>query len=93
MHFGFGVKHIVLTLADSSEGMAIVGLCAAIAETHSLAFSTQVIQEYAELYSANAGSNITPSYRHSEALVSSCSGVLAQSPFGSVVEFLVRFYA
>lgn len=92
MYYGFGVKHIVRTLAESAEGMATVALCAALAECHSLAMSTQVVQEYAKLYSANGGGSLTPSYRQWEALVSSCSGVLAQSPFGSVVEFFMRFH-
>ena len=92
MHFGFGIKHVVRILADSSEGMAVVAFCAAVAESHSLPFSTQVIQVYAKIYSAKAASNITSSYRQWEVLVRSCSEVLAQSSFGLVVEFFVRFH-
>ena len=36
MYFGFGVKHVVRTLADSDEGMSTVALCACIADAHSL---------------------------------------------------------
>ena len=31
MHFGFGIKHIIRTLADSVEGMATIALCSALA--------------------------------------------------------------
>lgn len=92
MYFGFGVKHIIRTLADSSEGMAIVAICSSIAEVHGLAISTQIVREYAELYSANFNGNLMPSFRQWEALVKSCSGVLSRSPFGSVVEFFMRFH-
>ena len=90
MYFGFGVKHIVRTLAESREGMATVAICASLTEAHSSEMSTSIIQEYAKLYGAGATSNLVPSYRQWEALVRACSGVLAQSPFGVVVEFFLR---
>ena len=93
IYFGFGVKHLVRTLAETSEGMATVAICSSIAEVHSLAISTQIIQEYVKLHSANADVSLMPSVRQWEALVNSCSGVLARSPFGSVVEFFMRFHA
>lgn len=92
IYFGFGVKHIVRTLADSFEGMATVALCSALAEVHSLRISTQIIQEYVKLYSTGAEGNLIPSYRQWEALVNSCSGILAQSTFGPVVEFFMQFH-
>ena len=92
IYFGFGVKHIIRTLADSSEGMATVAICSSIAEVHGLAISTQIVQEYAKLYSANSDGSLMPSYRQWEALISSCSGVLSRSPFGTVVEFFMRFH-
>ncbi|CAF9915692.1 MAG: hypothetical protein HETSPECPRED_002559 [Heterodermia speciosa] len=90
MYFGFGVKHIVRTLAESREGMVTVALCASLSEAHSLEMSTSIIKEYAKLYGAGATGNLVPSYRQWEALVRTCSGVLAQSPFGVVVEFFWR---
>ena len=92
VYFGFGVKHIIRTLADSAEGMATVAICSAIAEVHGLAISTQIVQEYAKLYSANSDGTLMPSFRQWEALVNSCSGVLSRSPFGSVVEFFMRLH-
>lgn len=92
IYFGFGVKHIVRTLADSSEGMATVAMCASIAEVHGLAISTQIVQEYAKLYSVNSDGSLMPSFRQWEALTHSCSGVLSRSPFGSVVEFFMKFH-
>ena len=92
MYYGFGVKHIVRTLTDSSEGMATVAICSAVAEVHGLAISTQIVQEYAKLYSASSDGTLMPSFRQWESLVNSCSGVLATSPFGSVVEFFMRFH-
>ena len=40
IYYSFGVKHIVRTLAESSEGMATVAICSSIAEVHGLAIST-----------------------------------------------------
>ena len=90
MYFGFGVKHIVRTLAESREGMTTVAICAAMAEIHGSWMSAFIVQEYAKLYSAGAPGNLVPSYRQWEALVKSCSGVLSQSPFGLVFEFFKR---
>ena len=92
MYFGFGIKHIVRTLAESREGMTTVAICAAVAEVHSPEVSTLIIQDYTKLYAAGAPGNLVPSYRQWEALVKSCSGVLAQSPFGLVFEFFSRFH-
>lgn len=92
MYFGFGVTHIVRTLAESREGMATIAICAAVAEVHGREMSPMIIQEYAQLYNADATGNMMPSYRQWEALVRSCSGVLAQSTFGIVVEFFKRFH-
>ena len=91
IYYGFGVKHIVRTLADSAEGMATLAICSSIVEVHSLGVSTQIVQEYAKLYGGNSEGNLMPSFRQWECLVNSCSGVLATSPFGSVVEFFMRF--
>lgn len=93
MYFGFGIKHIVRFLADSTEGMATVAICSALAEVHSSEVSTRILQEYVKLYSADAGKNLTPSYRQWEALIRACSGVLAQSPFGEIVDFFTRFHS
>ena len=91
IYYGFGVKHIVRTLADSAEGMATLAICSSIVEVHSPSISTQILQEYAKLYGSNSEGNLMPSFRQWECLVNSCSGVLATSPFGSVVEFFMRF--
>lgn len=91
MLFGFGVKHIVRTLADSSEGMATVAICAAITEAHGMAISTQIVQEYAKLFGTYSDGALMPSYRQWEALVNACSGVLSRSPFGSIAEFFMKF--
>ena len=91
IYYGFGVKHIVRTLADSAEGMATLAICSCIVEVHSLSVSTQIVQEYAKLYGGRSEDHLIPSFRQWECLVNSCSGVLATSPFGSVVEFFMSF--
>lgn len=92
IYFGFGVRHLVRTLADSAEGMTTVAICASIAEVHGLAISTQIVQEYAKLYTTNSDGSLMPSFRQWEALMNACSGVLSRSPFGTVVEFFMRFH-
>lgn len=63
MHFGFGVKHIVRTLADSAEGMATVALCAALTEAHSTSVSVEILQEFAKLYRTGDDGTLMPSFR------------------------------
>ncbi|MCJ1476271.1 hypothetical protein MMC13_004937 [Lambiella insularis] len=92
MYFGFGVKHIIRTLADSSEGMATLVICSSIAEIHGLAISTQIVAEYAKLYNEQSDSSFLPSARQWGALIQACSGALSRSPFGSVVEFFMKFH-
>lgn len=89
MHFGFGVKHIVRTFADSAEGVATIALCAALTEVHSTSVSVEILQEFATLYNPGDGGNLMPSFRQWDALLASCSGVLSASPFGSIVEFFL----
>ena len=57
--------------------MAMVAICAAVAEVHGPEMFTLIIQEYAQLYNSDATGNLMSSYRQWEALVRSCSGILA----------------
>ena len=92
IYFGFGIKHIVRTLADSREGLSTIALCASVAEVHEPSASAYIIYEYAKLCSGNSPPDLMPSVRQWGALTKCCSGVLSTSPFGVIVEFFMSFH-
>lgn len=86
--FGFGVKHVVKTLAQSREGLASIALCGALAESHSLEISAQTLSAYADL--SGVPRDLSPSVAQWKQLASTCSGCLANSRFSETVrKFMV----
>ncbi|OAL02322.1 hypothetical protein IQ06DRAFT_304520 [Phaeosphaeriaceae sp. SRC1lsM3a] len=81
--FGFGVKHVVKTLAQSKEGLACIALCGALTESHSLESSAQTLSAYADL--SGVPRDISPSVAQWKQLASTCSGCLAKSKFSATV--------
>ena len=48
--FGFGIRHITRDLARTREGLGCIGLCAALAESHSLELSGHILSAFADTY-------------------------------------------
>lgn len=86
VYFGFGVKHVARTLAQTTEGATFIMLCSALAEAHSVRLSARVLFELTRLYSSNTTPVMTPSLRQWLLVVEACCGLLSSSPFGVVVE-------
>lgn len=81
--FGFGVKQIVTDLAETEEGMTLVGLCAALTTTYDSLFSAKVLRELCVL--CKAPQSFTPALRQWKALVELCAGILSSSHFELVL--------
>lgn len=88
--FGFGVKHIVRSMQESSEGLACLGICACLTEELSAIIAAKVMRELFLLYDPPA--EITPSLRQWSSLVEASEGLLAATEFGLVLHGLTRLY-
>lgn len=73
------IKQVVVDLAESEEGMALVALCAALGTAYEPFFSAQVLREFCQL--SGAPRDITPALRQWEMLVNLCAGILSSGGF------------
>ena len=86
--FGVGVRHILHTLVQTSQGAASVALAACLTETHSAEFSASVFYEIAKLMGSPA--ELSPSFQQWEQYVRVCSGIFADTHFAHRVAKLAR---
>lgn len=84
--FGLGVRHIVRTLTQTTQGASCVALCAALAETYHVDVAGLVLMELASRY--QAPQDLSPSFLQWQALVRSCAGIFKSSSFGLKVHTL-----
>lgn len=89
-HLVFGINRITRSLADSAEGMNSLLVCSALTEAHSTIVSVEILQEFANLNQPDDKTLLMLSLDQWKALLSSSSGFLSTSAFGSVVEFFLR---
>lgn len=75
--FGFGIKEVVTDLADTEEGLTLVGLCAALSATYDALFSAKVLRELYVL--CKAPQSFTPALKQWKALVELCAGILTSA--------------
>ncbi|KAK4444582.1 hypothetical protein QBC34DRAFT_414886 [Podospora aff. communis PSN243] len=87
---GFGTKHIIHSLREHREGLACIGICAALVEMYSTSFSERVLQELFQLY--NPPADFTPALRQWVALVEACAGVLAPTEFGLILHQMSKVF-
>ncbi|KAF5610863.1 hypothetical protein F25303_14519 [Fusarium sp. NRRL 25303] len=87
--FGFGVKHIIRSMQESSEGLACLGICASLTEQYSTVIAAKVLRELFLLYSPPA--DLTPTLRQWISLVEASEGLLGPTDFGLVLHGLSRF--
>lgn len=78
--FGVGVRHVLRTLVQTSQGCSLVALCAALNEGHNRSTSALIIYEIARL--CGSPQDISPSFSQWEALIKASSSVFAGSTFG-----------
>lgn len=85
--FGFGIKHIVRAICVTEQGAILVALAAALAECFDEDESARVLHFMAKRL---PGLNFVPSLTQWRALIRSCSGLLAATPFPLRAENLMN---
>ena len=85
--FGFGQKSFVRLLSANEPGLRCIGLCACLADTHSLEVSAYVLGELWK--ECSYPREYEPSHEQFVKLVQACQGILATSSFGRTVEHLL----
>lgn len=86
--FGVGVRHILRTLVQTSQGASLVALCAALAEGHSIPTAALMIFEMSKVL--GSPDEIRPSFAQWQALVKVCSSVLTVTTFGVRLQQLLN---
>ncbi|KAF5557713.1 hypothetical protein FNAPI_5306 [Fusarium napiforme] len=86
--FGFGVKHIIWSMQESTEDLNCLGICACLAEGFSTIVAAKVMRELFLLY--NPPVELTPALRQWISLVECSGGLLASSEFGLVLHGLTK---
>ncbi|KAF3192639.1 hypothetical protein TWF788_000248 [Orbilia oligospora] len=79
LYFGFGVKHVVRSLADSAEGLSIVSLCSILADFYGIDHSGLILRELFKLL--NPPVEFTPTVTQWTSLIKACAGALSHSNF------------
>jgi hypothetical protein len=86
--FGTGVRHILRTIVQRSQGASCVALAACLSETYSIQYSAQVFYEMVKVMESPP--EFTPSFTQWESFVKVCAGIFATSVFGHKVGQMAR---
>lgn len=86
--FGVGVRHILRTLVQTSQGASLVALCSGLSEGHNVSTSALVLYEMAKRFGSPR--DLSPSFKQWEALVKVCSSVFSQSTLGLRIHQLLK---
>ena len=86
--FGIGVRHVLRSLVQTSQGASCVALCAALAECNSRETSALILYEMTKR--SGSPHDLSPSTSQWTALVKTCSSIFAPSTFGIRVQQLLR---
>ncbi|MCJ1249457.1 hypothetical protein MMC30_006681 [Trapelia coarctata] len=89
MWYGFGVKHVVHVLAQTTQGMTVIALCAGLSEVMSTEMAAIILDELARAYGAPEG--LRPSLLQWGDLICTCAGTLASTNFGIIAEKFMAF--
>ncbi|EWG38358.1 hypothetical protein FVEG_01602 [Fusarium verticillioides 7600] len=77
--FGFGLKHIIWSMQESTEDLNCLGICACLTEGFSTIVAAKIVRELFLLYDPPA--ELTPALRQWISLVECSGGLLASSEF------------
>ena len=86
--FGVGVRHILRTLVQTSQGASLVALCAALAEGHPVPTAALMMFEMSKIL--GSPDDLRPSFAQWEALVKVCSSVFTVTTFGVRLQQLLK---
>ncbi|KAH9871136.1 hypothetical protein J1614_006711 [Plenodomus biglobosus] len=87
--FGIGVRHILHDLVQTSQGCALITLCAALTEGHSISVSALVMYEIAK--ECGGPQELAPSFEQWEALVRVAAAIFGATTFGLRVHQIAQF--
>ncbi|KAK6348052.1 hypothetical protein TWF718_005871 [Orbilia javanica] len=90
LYFGFGVKHIVRSLADSAEGLSILSLCAILADFYGIEHAGLVLRELFKLL--NPPTDLTPTLAQWRNITKACAGAISHSTFKHHLAGISRLY-
>jgi hypothetical protein len=79
---GVGVRHVLRSLVQTSQGASSVALAACLSEGHSTQFSAYVLFELARIM--GSPSELTPSYSQWERYTQTCAGLFSTSVLSSL---------
>lgn len=88
--FGFGIKHVIRSLAETSEGLSSIALCGCLSELHPTKACASIIMELVKVY--GAPEIFSPSPEQWVKLVAACSGVLRHTDFSSVAGHFMSYH-
>ena len=86
--FGLGVKHIIDVLTSTEQGARCSALCACLAECYTVSYASGIMAELVKASPIHI--DTVPSLQQWRALVDSCAGILAKSPFGIRAEHFMH---
>ncbi|KAL1632901.1 hypothetical protein SLS56_003186 [Neofusicoccum ribis] len=81
--FGVGIRHILRTLVQTSQGASSVALTAALSEGFSTHVAALVLYELPKFFGSPA--DLTPSFAQWQQYVQVCSGIVSTSGFGQKI--------
>jgi hypothetical protein len=89
--FGFGVRSIVRKLAESTAGLACIGIIACLSEGYSTVDAARISRAlFADVTENRAPGHLTPPLNQWTRLVEACEGVLSTTNFGVTVHEIIR---
>ncbi|KAF4434147.1 hypothetical protein FACUT_7999 [Fusarium acutatum] len=88
--FGFGIKHIVRVLAETSKGLTCLTLCACLSEIHTPKACAEILIRLADV--CDAPDDLRPSASQWINLVEACSGTLRSTTFACIAEQFMTFH-
>ncbi|KAG4253142.1 hypothetical protein FPRO03_07102 [Fusarium proliferatum] len=88
--FGFGIKHIVRVLAETSQGLTCLTLCACLSEIHTPRACAEILIRLTDV--CDAPDDLRPSASQWINLVEACSGTLKSTTFACVAQQFMAFH-
>jgi hypothetical protein len=84
LYFGFGINHITNILYHTDEGARVMAMCACLTECYEEQYAASVMLEWTKILAG--GKSSIPSYQQWLGVIGACTGILARSPFATLVE-------
>lgn len=88
LYFGFGLQSFIRILSQTQIGINCIALCACLTDCHSGGLSASILKElWGEL---EFPEEYEPAHSQFLALVKACAGVVAETPFSSILFLMLE---